>query len=142
MHGLFACAADVGTAFLYGLTKAKVFVIAGSEFGELQGQKLILHKSCYGLRSSAARLHEHLAGRIRRLGFKPSKADADLYIREMKGSHFEMIATYVDDLLIFSKKPMDLISEFKKEYNLKGVGEPEYYLGGNVEKPILSLIHI
>ena len=31
---------------------------------------------------------------------------------------------------------MSLISEFKKEYNLKGVGEPEYYLGGNVEKPI------
>jgi len=97
---------------------------------------LILHKICYGLRSNATTFHGHLAERIRRLGFKPSKANADLYIRAVKGSHYEMIAIYVDDLLRFSKNPMSLISEFKKDYDLKGVGEPEYYLGGNVERPI------
>ena len=43
MHGILACAADMGTAFLYGLAKEKVFVVAESEFGKLQGQKLILH---------------------------------------------------------------------------------------------------
>ena len=31
---------------------------------------------------------------------------------------------------------MSLIKEFKKTYVLKGVGSPEYYLGGNVEHPI------
>ena len=41
-----------------------------------------------------------------------------------------MIATYVDDLLVFSKEPMAIINELKKIYILKGVGEPEYYLGG------------
>ena len=31
---------------------------------------------------------------------------------------------------------MSLIDKFKKEYVLKGVGTPEYYLGGNVESDL------
>ena len=31
---------------------------------------------------------------------------------------------------------MSIISELKKVYVPKGVGTPEYYLGGNVENPI------
>ena len=31
---------------------------------------------------------------------------------------------------------MAIINELKKIYILKGVGEPKYYLGGNIEKPI------
>ena len=65
------------------------------------------------------------------MGFTPSKADADLYIREVDGHH-EMIASYVDDCLFFSKNPMALVKEMEKVYTLKGVGEPEYYLGGDV----------
>ena len=89
----------ISTAFLYGTTKEKVYIIAGKEFGDLAGQPLIIQQGLYGLRSSAARFHEHLANEIRKLGFKPSKADPDLYIRE-KNDHYELIATYVDDLLI------------------------------------------
>ena len=37
MNGLEVCATDIGNAFLYGLTCEKVYVIAGPEFGELQG---------------------------------------------------------------------------------------------------------
>ena len=47
-----------------------------------------------------------------------------------------MIATYVDDLLVLSKEPMAIINELKKIHILKGVGKPEYYLGGNIKKPI------
>ena len=87
------------------------------------------------MRSSAARFHEHLAERIRKLGFTPSKADPDLYIRD-RGDYHKMLATYVDDLLIWSKDPMSIIEVLKREYTLKGVGKPKYYLGGNVEHPI------
>ena len=136
MRGLQVCAADVGTAFLYGKTKEKVYIRAGKEFGANAGKILIISKGLYGLRSSAARFHEHLANEVRKLGFRPSKMDPDLYIREVKGSHYEMIAIYVDDLLVFSKNSMAIIEELQKVYTLKGVGEPVYYLGGNVEKPI------
>ena len=38
MNGLNFCAADIGNAYLYGLTKEKVFVRAGPKFGELEWQ--------------------------------------------------------------------------------------------------------
>ena len=40
----------------------------------------------------------------------------------------------VDDILVFSKDPMSIIKTLKEKYVLKGVGMPEYYLGGNVEQ--------
>ena len=135
LNDLQVCAADVGNAYLHGINKEKVYIVAGSEFGELQGKPLIVYKSCYGLKSSSARWHEHLAANIRKLNFRPSQADPDLYIREKDG-HYEMLAVYSDDLLVFSKDPMAILDQIKKVYTLKGVGEPDYYLGGNVFSPI------
>ena len=100
MNNLTVCVANVGTAFLYGYTKEKVYIMAGPEFEGLEGKPLIVRRGCYGLRSSAARFHEHLAKSIRDLGFLPSKADPDLYICDC-GTHYEYLATYVDDILIF-----------------------------------------
>jgi hypothetical protein len=132
-NNLECCPADVGNTFLYGKTKEKVYVIAGSEFGDLQGQPMIIDKGRYGLKTSAARFHEHLAAKFRRMGFVPSKADADFWMKKC-GDHYEYVAAYVDDLLVFSRKPMAIIEEVKKDYVLKGVGVPEYFLGGNVEQ--------
>ncbi len=67
-----------------------------------------------------------------RLGFKKTKHDPDLWMID-KTSHYEYLATYVDDILIWSKDPMAVIKSSEKIYLLKNVGIPEYYLGGNVE---------
>ena len=67
------------------------------------------------------------------MGYKPSKADADLWYKEYD-NHYEYMARYVDDILVWSKDPMAVITELQKTYTLKGVGNPEYYLGGNVEE--------
>jgi hypothetical protein len=50
-----------------------------------------------------------------------------------KSSHYEYLATYVDEILIWSKDPMAVMKSLEKTYMLKSVGIPEYYLGGNVE---------
>jgi len=72
MNGLSCCAADVGNAFLYGKTKEKVYIIAGPEFGEHTGKRMLIDKGLYGLKTSAARFHEHLSAKLRNLGFTPS----------------------------------------------------------------------
>ena len=133
VHKLKACAADVGNAFLYGKTKELVAIKAGPEFGDLAGKTLVIDKGLYGLKSSAARFHEHLAAKLRRMGFKASRADMDLWYRRV-GDHYEYLATYVDDILVFSKDPMPIIEEIKRDYILKGIGVPEYYLGGNIHE--------
>jgi hypothetical protein len=50
-----------------------------------------------------------------------------------KSSHYEYLATYVDDILFWSKDPMAVINSLEKTYMLKSLGIPEYYLGGNLE---------
>ena len=67
MNNLDVCAADISTAFLYGKTKEKVYLIAGPEFGEHAGKHMIIEKGLYGLKSSSARFHEHLASKLRRM---------------------------------------------------------------------------
>ena len=64
------------------------------------------------------------------MGFSPSKADTDLWLKDCE-THYEYIARYVDDILIFSKQPDKLLDCLKVTYPLQGVGIPEYYLGGD-----------
>jgi hypothetical protein len=43
-------------------TKKKVYITADPEFGvDLHGKNLIIDKSLYGLKTSAARFHEYLS---------------------------------------------------------------------------------
>jgi hypothetical protein len=83
----------------------------------------------YGLKTSAARFHEHLSQSLQRLGFKKNKHDPDLWMVD-KSSHYEYLAIYADEILIWSKDPMAVINSFEKTYMLKSVSIPEYYLGG------------
>ena len=75
MNKLEVCAADISTAFLYGKTREKVYVVAGKEFGEHAGKNMIIEEGLYGLKPSAARFYKECAAKLRSMGFKPSKAD-------------------------------------------------------------------
>jgi hypothetical protein len=86
----------------------------------------------YGLKTSAARFHEHSIESLLRLEFKKTKHDPGLWMVDMS-SRYEYLARYVDDILIWSKDPMAVIKSLEKAYMLKSVGIPEYNLGGNVE---------
>ena len=92
LNGLLVCAGDIGNAFLYGITKEKYYIIAGPEFGpKVYKKRLVIYKSLYGLKSSAARFHEHLSTKLKKIGFSPSKADPDLWMKDC-GTHYKYIA--------------------------------------------------
>jgi hypothetical protein len=75
-------AADVGNAHLEVETKEKVYIIGGPGFGELEGHTLlIIRKALNGLRSSGLRWHERFGNTLRDMGFVPSKADTDIWMR-------------------------------------------------------------
>ncbi len=52
LNGMEAWATDIGNAYLEAKTKEKLVIIAGPEFGELQGHLLRIDKALYGLRTS------------------------------------------------------------------------------------------
>ena len=134
MQKLDVCACDISTAFLYGTTREKVYVVAGPEFGpEMEGKKLIIQGNLYGLKSASAVFHSVASECMRKMGFRPTKVDADLYMRK-KDDHYEYLALYVDDVLAWGKDPLKIVEEIKGTFKLRGIGFPDYYLGADVKK--------
>eukprot|EP00957_Ditylum_brightwellii_P050169 3804221-Ditylum_brightwellii.AAC.1 len=62
----------------------------GPEFGDWTGKLAIIRKSLYGLIGSCAQFHCHLCVELEKIGFKPSKADPDLWMRDA-GDHHEYV---------------------------------------------------
>ena len=132
LNGLTPMVGDIGNAYLEAETKEKVYFIANKAFGPLHGHTLVIVKALYGLRTSGARFHEKLADTLRDMGFTPCLADPDLWLRATDDC-YEYICVYVDDLMVIMKDPQAFFDTLSTKYGyiLKGVGPPEYHLGGN-----------
>jgi hypothetical protein len=130
LNGLELWGTNIGNAYLESVTKKKVYIIAGPEFGPRAGHTMIIYKAQYGLRSSGLRWHEKLADVFQDMGFFPSLADEDIWMRD-KGDHYEYIRVYIDDLCIGSKASKEITDELENTYKfkLKGTGPIEFHLG-------------
>ena len=79
LNGLEVLAADIGNAYLNAPCREKVYFTAGLEFGPShKGKRVVVVRALYGLKSSGAAFHAHLAQSLASLGFTScSKADPD-----------------------------------------------------------------
>ena len=59
--------------------------------------------------------------------FKPLRVNHDFYIKKID-DYYEILAYYIDNILSFGKKSLEIVNELKKAYILKGIREPEYFL--------------
>ena len=116
---------DIGNAYLEAKTLEKIYIVAGNEFGPLEGHTLVIQRALYGLCSSGARWWEQLSDVLIEMGFTPSRAESDIWMRECNGDHYEYIARYVDDLAIASRDPKAITDELEGKYSfkLKGTGQ-------------------
>jgi hypothetical protein len=130
LNGLDLWATNIGNAYLEAKTSELLFIVAGPEFGDLEGHMLVIYKALYGLRSSGLHWHERFSACLQDMGFLPCKAEPDIWIKRVD-NHYEYIATYVDDLAVSSKDPKAITDILMNKYNfkLKGTGEIEYHLG-------------
>ncbi len=133
LNGLTLTGGDIGNAYLEAYTKEKVCFVAGPEFGEYEGHMMIVDRALYGLRTSGARFHAKFADTLRALGFFPSYADPDVWLRDA-GDCYEYVVVYVDDILTALKDPKTFYDRLMGDpwnYKLKNVEEPKYHLGGD-----------
>ena len=123
-------ATDMGNAYLEAYTAEKLFIVAGPEFGKLEGHMLIISKALYGLRTSGLRWHEQFSQHLREMGFEPCKAEPDIWMCWVDDL-YEYIAVHVDDLCILSKDPKAITDMLTEQYvfKLKGTGPIDYHLG-------------
>jgi len=130
LNGLDLWVTDVGTTYLEALTGEKIYIVAGPELKELEGHILIIRKALYGLRTSGLWWHEKFANCLRGLGFEPSRAEPNIWMRRID-DHYEYVAVYVDNLAIASKDPKSITDALmnRHRFKLKGTGPIEYHLG-------------
>ena len=132
LNGIEIWGTDIGNAYLEALTSEYVCIIAGPEFGPLEGHLLLIYKALYGLRSSGARWHDKLSDVLRKEGFVPCKAEPDIWMRQ-NGDNYEYVAVYVDDLAFAVKDPQFFIQILREKYQfkIKEAGPLEFHLGAD-----------
>ena len=132
LNTLLLWGGDVSNAYLEAHTREKLCIIARPEFGELQDHIFSIYKALYGTRTGGACWHDKLFGTLQHMGFQPSKAGPDIWIRPLDDRQaFEYIAVYVYDLCVASKDPAKIFQTLKIKYKIKpkGDGPLDYHLG-------------
>ena len=144
LNGLDVMCADIENAYLSVPSREKYWTIAGKEFGNDEGNTFIIVRALYGLKSSGAAFRSHLALCLDEIGFRPSIADADVWMRmNVKADgeeYYESILVYVDDLMAISheaEKCLGDLDQFIKFKNDK-IEEPSMYLGATLEKKSIN----
>ena len=82
LNDLNISACDIQNAYLTADCREKIWFRAGPELGSEEGTIMIIKKALYGLKSSGAAFRAHLAETLYDIGFKPSKADPDFWMRQ------------------------------------------------------------
>jgi hypothetical protein len=123
---------DVPVAFLRGKLKEEIWMDQppGYQLGSAK-QKLLLHKTLYGLRQSSREWNEVIHNFLLNQGFTASKADPCIYVRGT-GESMLLVGLYVDDILCAGKS-LTTIDAFRQKmrttFQMDEGGPLEWYLG-------------
>ena len=138
LNGLQVMACDIQNAYLTANCREKIWTYAGPEFGSERGQPMIIRKALYGLKSSGEAFRAHLAETLHDIGFKPTKAHPNVWIRpvvKLDGSeYYEYIMCYIDDILSVSHDTKSILQSLQGQFKLKGdkIEPPDMYLGAQL----------
>ena len=99
---------------------------------------MIIRKALYGLKSSGVAFWAHLAETLHDIGFKPMKADPDVWICpvvKLDGSEYhKYIMCYVDDVLSVLHDAKSILQSLQGQFKLKGdkIEPTDMYLGAQL----------
>ncbi len=79
LNALKVMAADIINAYITVPNKEKIWALLGPEFGDVNGQKAIVIRAFYRLKSASVVIGSYLADCMRNLSYKSNKADPDLW---------------------------------------------------------------
>ena len=127
---------DVDSAFLYADLKEDVFMKPPPGMNLPEGYCLKLLKNLYGLKQAPRNWNKNIVDYIKSIGFKQCILDNCLFVKCV-GEEIYLISLYVDDILIAGSNLVEIEKikqEFTTRYEMKDLGELEYYLGMKVTR--------
>ena len=100
---------------------------------------MIMSRALYGIKRYGAAWRAKLAETLMSLGYKSSKTDADVWMKQdfkpNGDPYYKYMVCYVDDLLHIGFKPKEYMDVLNIIYRGKeGFGPPDQYLAANFEK--------
>jgi hypothetical protein len=146
IYGLEIHQMDVVTAFLAGELEEEIYMEQPEGFRVGKDEEdlvCLLRKSLYGLKQAPRVWNRKIRRFLESISFTPIYSDPCVYVNKTTGI---IIAMWVDDLIIFGKNLSDvenLKTQLKAEYEMKDLGELNYFLGLQVHRDkARKLIHI
>ncbi|KAI2504499.1 hypothetical protein MHU86_9998 [Fragilaria crotonensis] len=133
-------ACDIQNAYLTADCREKIWTRAGPEFGSEAGTIFIVRKALYGLKSAGAAFRALLAETLHDLGYSPTRADPDVWLRPAVKpdgfEYYELVLCYVDDVLSIAADPAATLRGLQSVFKLKDdkIAEPDIYLGAQLGK--------
>jgi hypothetical protein len=127
---------DVDSAFLYADLDEDLYMKPPPGMSIKAGYCLKLMRSLYGLKQAPRNWNKQIVDHIVSMGFKQSVLDNCLFVKT-DGDETYLISLYVDDILIAGSdlsKIEEIKSEFTSRYEMKDLGELNYYLGMKVTR--------
>ena len=140
LNDLQVLACDIQNAYLTADCREKIWTRAGPEFGSEVGTIFMVRKALYGLKSAGAAFRSLLAETLHDIGYTPTKADPDVWLRPAVKAdgfqYYELILCYVDDILSISADPAVSLRGLQDTFKLKDdkVEVPGVYLGAGLGK--------
>jgi len=139
LNSLEVSACDIGNAYLNAQCREKLWTVAGPEFGSDKGPIMIIARALYCLKSSGAAWRSTLAATMETLGYRPTQAGPDVWIKRATKKdgepYYKLMLIYVEDVLHIAEHHEEDMAKLGREYRLKdNVGPPGRYMGGNIEK--------
>lgn len=137
-HNLYLHQMDVSSAYLNSDLKETVYMKQPEQFvsQEFPNKVCKLNKAIYGLKQSGREWNEKIDKVLKEMGFTPCASEPCVYTRNY-GGNFNIIAVYVDDLLLASSRKED-IDTIKQQIELKfdvvDGGKLHYFLGMQFER--------
>jgi hypothetical protein len=106
LNGIKVMACDIQNAYLTANCCEKIWTVAGPEFVSEAGTIFIVKKALNGLKSAGAAFRSLLVDTLMDTGYRPTKADSDVWLRPAKKSngfeYYEMFLCYQVKFVIVS----------------------------------------
>ena len=116
-QGLDIITDDIGSFFVQAFINKKTNSKARKEFGEREGSIIIFRKALYELKTSTRQWNLSLGDVLKLIGFVPSRADSDLWLKENQQTKlYEYIGTQVDDIIIVASSPEEYINTIRQHF--------------------------
>lgn len=130
---------DVKNAYLNGQLKEEVFMRQPVGYEVPGREELVckLHRSLYGLKQSANVWHSTVKEILLKLGFRQSRSDVCLYMKQLRSGEWMYILIYVDDMIVVCKENQDierLEQELRKRFEISSLGIVNLFLGIKVRR--------